>query len=247
MPQLGAIKSENGRIDFLNNLYDAIDSTMAGPDRLRAHLAVRGVLGAEGLSEILPGPMNIVVQFVPIDLKSKVPGAMNEVKRELRDKHYAAGNAASIVCEYMPSTDLAARLDAIEANIRRLMEKNEGAKALIEIPLNLLTAEVKTRLATLMADPNIKVQVLEQDKEEYPDIMTFFELGIKLLDYERTGIKTQSLVNLLAYLCEPGQNIEDILKKENLFKLEKTLKIRKLDLKELHQAMEAMALVRQAL
>jgi len=240
------VKPED-QVRFINDLLRKIDDSITDPGkRAQAHLAARGVLGADALAEIDPGPMNIVVQFVPLDLKPKVQGKINEAKRQMRAKNYGAGNTVSIVNSSATAAELVSEIGKLRDKMAGFMGSDPNAMMMIEVPSYLLDDASKKALEALTAEnKNIIVQVIRQDEGEYPDVMTFFELGIKLIDLARTGIRTQSLLNLLAAVLEPGEKMEDVLK--TLFKLDATLKIRKIDLNTLEQAEEAMALIGRSL
>jgi hypothetical protein len=218
--------------------------------------AIRYVVGAEAMATARPGQLNIVCQFVPgIDQYAESQGYDRTVTRAMRKKGYGVIDAENIVKHYDRKTPV---IDTLKASIGEMEKFREDAKApenakgLIEVPSSMLAmGGVKDLLSALMRErPWIKVQVIE-DGEDYPDVVTKFELGVKLLDFSRAQEKDawaapdRELLDLIAVMTGGQVDLKGI--EHRLFKLDFILPIKKIDLGAIRQTGIAVRMVETSL
>jgi hypothetical protein len=188
-----------------------------------------------------PNKLNVVIQFLPsIDLQT--PGTnLGSRAGSVVEKDFNVSAKSIIGLEDASDMEITEMITKALKSMESAASPKD-ARTIVFLPKK---AE-KTFLAVMqgLADKRTagldRIKVISIDTGgEYPDVITFFALGIKLLDYdrltpeERAAQDHQDLLNLIALVASGSEDPKDILKK--IFEKDYTLMIRKINLNDIRE------------
>jgi NTE family protein len=236
------LRDNQDQAGTIRRILTAID-VFPAKEKAELESALRAVLEINGLGDITPAQLNIVVQFARIGQRNMPQNQTGNARRELNKPggKYNELMSQSIIGEGVDS--VGEMRDVIRQALKAIGSAKDP-RALFYLPTQRLKklfmkAAIQLNIAEkvngefTMKDARIRIQLIDQGNS--PDAMTQFILGVELLEFVRRceldkaelDSPNQSLVNLLAAVAD-GQDPKIIL--QNLFERKfYWLKARKID------------------